>query len=238
MHMQILFLPLAALLLLAAGCGKSPEEVAKEDAVKKQNDAGKQMEQAAKEMEEAARKGGEGLAAAMAKMGVAVGGAVGEAAKSVGAAVDPVDFRELKGLLPETIGAMKRTSSEGEKGGGLGIAVSHAEARYEGGGGSLQLKITDPGTLSGLASMAAMWMNMELDKETDTGYEKTGTANGRRFHEKYDKSSKSGEYTIIVGNRFMVDLHGRGIDMPTMKKAIDQINLAKLEALKEVGVKK
>ena len=120
MRMQILLVSLAAL-LLGAGCGKSPEETAKEDAARKLTDAGKQMEQAAKEMEEAARKGGEGLAAAMAKMGVAVGGAVGEAAKSVGAAVEPVDFRELKGLLPESIGAMKRTSSEGEKGGGLGV---------------------------------------------------------------------------------------------------------------------
>jgi hypothetical protein len=158
-------------------------------------------------------------------------------AKSAGAAVEPVDFRELKALLPEGIGAMKRTSAEGERGGAFGIVVSHAEGRYRGEGGSMELKITDPGTLTGFAAMAAMWMNMELDKETDTGYEKTGTANGRRFHEKYDKNSKSGEYTVIVGNRFMVEVNGNGTDMPTMKKAIDQVNLAKLEAMKDAGVK-
>ena len=79
---------------------------------------------------------------------------------------------------------------------------------------------------------------MELDKETDTGYEKTGTANGRRFHEKYDKSAKSGEYTVVVGHRFMVEVNGHGIDMATMKKGIDQLDLAKLEAMKDVGVKK
>ncbi|MBP8298500.1 MAG: hypothetical protein KAX84_20490, partial [Burkholderiales bacterium] len=64
MRMQVMFVGLAALLLLTAGCGKSPDEVTKEDAAKKLDDAGKQMEQAAKDMEEAARKGGEGLAAA------------------------------------------------------------------------------------------------------------------------------------------------------------------------------
>ena len=145
---------------------------------------------------------------------------------------------ELKALLPDSIGTMKRTSAEGEKGGAFGIVVAHAEGRYSGDGGSLDLKITDPGTLTGFAAMAAMWMNMELDKETDTGYEKTGTANGRRFHERYDKNSKSGEYTVIVGNRFMVEINGNGTDMPTMKKAIDQVNFAKLEAMKDVGIKK
>jgi hypothetical protein len=242
MHPRILIVPIVVLMGLAAGCGKSTEQQAREDAAKKLNDAGKQMEQAAKDMEDAAKKGGQGMADAMARMGMVVGGAVGgavsEAAKSVGGAVEPVDFRELKALLPEGIGAMKRTSAEGEKGGAFGIVVSHAEGRYQGDGGGVDLKITDPGTLSGFAALAAMWMNVDLDKETDTGYEKTGTANGRRFHERYDKNSKSGEYTVIVGNRFMVEINGHGTDMTTMKKGIDQVNLAKLESMKDVGVKR
>ena len=238
MQRTLLLAPLVAARLVAGGCGQSAEQQAKEDTAKKLDDAGKQMERAAKDLEEAAKKGGQGMADAMAKMGVAVGGAVSEAAKTIGTAIEPVDFRELKALLPAGIGAMKRTSSEGEKGGGFGIVVAHAQGRYEGDGGNIDLKITDPGNLSGFAAMAAMWMNMELDKETDTGYEKTGTANGRRFHEKYDKSAKSGEYTVIVGNRFMVEINGHGVDMPTMKKAIDQLDLAKLESMKDVGVKK
>jgi hypothetical protein len=229
----------AAIALVVLGaCSKPAEQQAKEEAVKQLQDAGKQMEQAAKDMEAAAKKGGDGMADAMAKMGMAVGGAVTGAAKSMGTAVEPVDFRELKNLLPDGIGAMKRTASEGEKGGGFGFVVAHAEGRYEGGGGSATVKITDPGNLSGMAAMAAMWMNLELDKETDNGYEKTGTANGRRFHEKYDKASKSGEYTVIVANRFIVEVDGRGIDMPTMKKALEQINLTKLESMKDVGVAK
>ena len=61
MRKQIQFLSLAALLLLAAGCGKSPEEVAKEDAAKKLNDAGKQMEQAASASDMKAFHGGIGV---------------------------------------------------------------------------------------------------------------------------------------------------------------------------------
>ena len=240
MQRWIMMGAIAALAMMAA-CGKTPEQQAKEDAAKVLQDASKQMEQAAKDMEAAAKKGGDGMVDAMAKMGAAVGGAVGGAvtgaAKSMQTATEPVDFRELKNLLPAGIGAMKRTSSEGEKGGGFGFLVSHAEARYEGDGGHATVKITDPGNLSGMAAMAAMWMNLELDKESDTGYEKTGTANGRRFHEKYDKASKSGEYTVIVANRFIVEVDGSGIDMATMKKALEQVNIAKLESMKDVGVK-
>ncbi len=227
-----------ALLVLAGGCSKPAEQQVKEDAAKQLKDAGKQMEQAAKDMEAAAKQGGAGMAEAMAKMGMAVGGAVTGAAKSMGTAVEPVDFRELKTLLPDGIGAMKRTSAEGEKGGGFGFIVSHAQARYEGGGGHATLKITDPGSLSGMAAMAAMWMNLELDKETDTGYEKTGSAGGRRFHEKYDKNGKTGEYTVIVGNRFIVEIDGSGMDMAAMKKVVESVNLAKLESMKDVGVAK
>lgn len=238
MQLPILCVALVAIAALIAGCGKSADEQAKENTAKKLDDAGKQMERAAKDLEDAAKKGGQGMADAMSKMGVAVGGAMGEAAKTIGTAIEPVDFRELKALLPAGIGALKRTASEGEKGGGFGIVVAHAEGRYEGDGGNLELKITDPGNLSGFAAMAAVWMNMELDKETDTGYEKTGTANGRRFHEQYDKGTKSGEYTVVVANRFMVEINGHGVDMATMKKAVDLIDLAKLESMKEIGVKK
>ena len=84
-----------ALALLVSGCGKGPEpqarqEAAKQEAAKQLQDAGKQMEQAAKGLEAAAKKGGEGMADAMAKMGAAVGGAVTGAAKSMGTAVEPV----------------------------------------------------------------------------------------------------------------------------------------------------
>ena len=235
---RIRFAIVAAMLLLATACGKTPDEQAREDAANKMKDAGKQMEQAAKQMGEAMKQGGQGMGDAMAKMGVAVTGAVGEAAKTVGTPVEPVDFRELKAMLPETVGSMKRVSAEGEKSGAVGIVVSHAKARYEGDGSSLQVKITDPGNLSGFAAMAAMWMKVEIDRETETGYEKTGSIAGRRFHEKYDKSAKSGEYTMVVGNRYMVDVHGNGVDMATMKKAMDQLDLAKLEGMKDAGAKK
>jgi hypothetical protein len=229
---------IGALALVA--CGKPADQQAREDAEKKLQDAGKQIEQAAKQLDAAVKGGGAGMTDAMAKMGVAVTGAVGEAAKTVATPVEPVDFRDLKAMLPESIGAMKRASAEGEKSGAMGLVVSHAQGHYksDGDGASIDLKITDPGNLSGMAAMAAVWMNVEIDRETDNGYEKTGSSGERRYHEKYDKSSKSGEYTMIVGKRYMVEARGNGVDMAMLKKAIESVDLAKLESMKDAGAKK
>ena len=224
--------------VVAAACGKPADQQAREDAQTKLHDAGKQMEQAAKQLDEAVKKGGTGMTDAMAKMGAAAAGAMGEAAKTVATPVEPVDFRDLKAMLPETIGSMKRAAAEGEKSGAMGVVVSHAEGRYESDGANVEIKITDPGNLSGFAAMAAVWMNVEMDRETDSGYEKTGATGGRRFHEKYDKSAKSGEYTMIVGQRYMVEVRGSGVDMATLKKAMESIDLAKLESMKDAGAKK
>jgi hypothetical protein len=228
----------ALAVVFLSGCGKPADQQAREDAEKRLAESGNKLEQAAKELDAAMKQGGAGMTSAMAKMGAAVTGAVGDAAQTVATPVEPVDFRELKTMLPESIGSMKRTAAEGEKGGAMGVVVSHAQGRYEGDGSSIQVKITDPGNLSSFAAMAAVWMNLEMDRETDNGYEKTGSAGGRRFHEKYDKTSKSGEYTMIVGKRYMVEIRGDGVDMATLKKAMDSLDLAKLESMKDAGAKK
>ena len=43
---------------------------------------------------------------------------------------------------------------------------------------------------------------------------------------------------MIVANRFIVEVDRNAIDLPTMKKAIEQVNVAKLESMKDVGVAK
>ena len=47
-----------------------------------------------------------------------------------GKKVTPIDFRELKALLPENLGNLKRTNIEGEKTSAMGINVSTANADY------------------------------------------------------------------------------------------------------------
>ena len=86
---------LGAVALLAA-CGPSPEEVARQEAMKKLDQAAKEMEAAGKRAEAAAAKGDVG--AAMGEAMKALGGLAGAAG-----GFDPVDFRKLKEVLPQEL---------------------------------------------------------------------------------------------------------------------------------------
>lgn len=192
----------------------------------------KKMEEAGKKME-AAQKSGDSAAAA------AAAGDVLGAALSGGRSAQTVDFRELKALLPAEIAGMARGEASGEKGGMGGLNVSSAEANYRAAGeGSVDLKLVDMGG-AGLAAMGlAAWSMVEMDKETENGHERTGKLDGRPFHEQYDSKRRSGEFALLVGQRFLVEAQGHGVDAETLKQAVKAVDIGKLEAMKDSGVSK
>lgn len=156
-----------------------------------------------------------------------------------GKKVNPVDFRELKSLLPEKLGSLKRTNIEGEKSAAMGINVSNANANYadEQNTQSIDLKITDLGSVSGLTGFAAYgWYLVDIDKETETGYEKTFTYKGHKGFEKYDNDGKYGEVSILVAKRFIIEANGNSVSMDQIKSAVDAIDIGKLESWKDFGV--
>jgi hypothetical protein len=215
--------PALAVLLVAAtlaGCGK--EEPAKG------SDAGSKVGEAAQKMGSAMLAGDMGQAGeAMKQMGGALAGSV---------QVEPVDFRELKALLPESLAGLKRRSSEGSRTKVMGVAASSAEAVYEDGkGGRMRVTITDAGTLTGLAAVAVAWINVEIDKEGDSGYERTTKIDGRKAYERYDKASRTGKLDVVSAGRFLVAAESTGLDMKAFRAAIEKIDLAKLDALKARG---
>ena len=212
---------LAAAALALAACGKEepPKPV----------DPGTKVEQAAKQLGDAARQGDMQQAGeAMKQMGAALTGSM---------KVEPVDFRTLKEMLPESIAGMKRTAAEGSRTSVVGIASSKAEATYQDGkGGRIALDITDVGTLSGMTAMAFAWVNVEIDKEGTSGYERTTTVAGRKAYERYDAASRTGELDVIVAGRFIVGAKATGVEMKVFKEAVAKLDLEKLDALKSKGV--
>ncbi len=156
-----------------------------------------------------------------------------------GKKVNPVDFRELKSLLPETIGSLKRTNIEGEKVSTMGMNISHADADYSDteNNSSIDIKITDLGSISGISGLAAYgWYMIDIDKEDDSGYEKTITYKNSKGYEKYNNKNKNGELSILVAKRFVVEVNGDNVSMDQMKSAADQIDFGKLESWKNAGV--
>jgi hypothetical protein len=158
-----------------------------------------------------------------------------------GKKVNPVDFRDLKALLPESIGNLKRSNLEGEKVAAMGMNISHANADYSDAESnvSIDLKITDLGNVSGLSGLAAYgWYMVDIDKENDNGYEKTITYKGNKGYEKYNNENKDGEISILVAKRFVIEANGNNVSMDQMKAAVGMIDIGKLESWKDVGVEK
>ena len=188
--------------------------------------------QASAEQMEAAQKSGNAEAQA-----AAAANALGALARAGGQPVEPVDQNILKSMLPDTAGGLPRTSVEASRGGMAGMQVAMAKASYGNGQGSnIDVEITDIGSAHALGAAAA-WASVEQSRETDTGYEKTGKVNGIPVHEVFDRRSAHGTYSTLVGERFLVDANGSNVDMDALKQTVAAMDLAKLDAMKSVGVK-
>lgn len=205
-----------------AGCG---------EARKPATDAGARMEQATKDATQAVRQGDLNQAGkAIGQMGAALAG---------GSQVEPVDFRRLKALLPETLGGWKRVNAEGSRTNVIGITSSRALASYaDGKGGTLEVELVDMGSLTGVTALAFAWVTLEIDKESDDGYERTFALEGRKAFERYSRKEKAGELDVLVASRFVVTLKGRGVDAPAFRAAVAGLDLAGLDALKNLAVEK
>lgn len=211
----------SALLLLAAGCGS--DDAASGTASAREPRAAEKAASGLNAMK--------GLGDAMSKMKE-------QAKRQQTFKTEPVDFRTLRALLPETVaGGLERTSVEGQKGGAMGMAVSSAEAAYEGSDGRrLTIKITDLGSVSGFAMMGLGWAMIEVDKETSSGYERTTEYKGHRAYENYDRDRQRGGMQALVADRFVVEVEGRAVEMEAVAAAMDAVDVSALEGMKDEGV--
>lgn len=192
------------------------------------------------------RMGGSGLMAGAPATGtVNIGGKsvdlakLEAASKQVEAAAKQLESGEgpaptnpdvLKDYLPESIAGYSRTELTTGSGGVAGISGSQAEGAYAKGPITFRLTIVDMGAAGALAGMASAF-NVQSSSESDGKYEKVGKVDGRMTQESYDKASKHGEYSVLVGDRFMVAAKGDGASMDELKAATAAVGLARLEAL-------
>lgn len=194
------------------------------------DEMGRNMEAAGKKLEEA-QKSGDAKAQGEA-LGAIVGAAVG--AKPGVRTLEPAT---IGSFLPATLGSLPRRSFETERQAAFGLQVSRGEAHYareDGSGPDVKVEITDLGGGQGIMLMAA-WAAVEIERETEDGYEKTYRDGDRIVHEEWSGKSGRGQYSLILGERFLVSLEGNGIDVAGLKSAAASLDLARLQALKGEG---
>ena len=81
----------------------------------------------------------------------------------------------------------------------------------------------------------AAWANMTVDKETDDKVEKVYKDGARTVHEEYRKDGSHGERAVILANGIIVTAEGSKVDMATLKRMVESVDLAKLESTKRVA---
>jgi hypothetical protein len=146
----------------------------------------------------------------------------------------PIPAADLKAMLPESIGDMKRGNVESQSGQAMGIGGSVAKASYAAGDRHAELSIVDSGGLAGIAAMAG-WANMTMDRDADGKIEKVYKDGARTVHEEYRKDGSQAEMTVILANGVIVSAEGSRIDLAALKSMVASVDLARLEATKRAA---
>jgi hypothetical protein len=144
---------------------------------------------------------------------------------------------QIKIFLPNELDGLKRTQEAVERSGAMGMQISKATATYsDGANRTLNLEITDTGSLKGLVGFASSWAGVEQESETDSGFDKTYENGGQLVHEQWNKQTQSGEYVTFIADRFSVKVSGHAPDIRDLKRAAATVNTSGLTALKNSGV--
>lgn len=149
----------------------------------------------------------------------------------------PVDFRKLKEALPAELNGIKRTEANGEKTAMGEFKLSMARGTYVNDANAddsprIEVTITDYGATKGMVEAFAAWSKMEIDRESDGGYEKTTKIGEYPAFETYQNEGKSGQLQVYVAGRFIVQVQTTNVPAEQLKKIGEEMKLEKLAELK------
>ena len=141
------------------------------------------------------------------------------------------NFRDLKKMMPSKVDGIDQTSNTGETAGAFGFKFSKAVAKYKEDDRWVEIEIIDAAG-AGLAVLGdAVWNNVEVDKETDHGYERTTEFEGHRAYEKWDSRRNMAQFSVFVDKRFMVMAKAKNVKMSDLKRSIRKMGFRKFRQL-------
>jgi hypothetical protein len=186
----------------------------------------RKMEEANRKMEAAEKSGDpkKQMEAAMGALGTALSGGKG---------VEPVQIDVLKPFAPDRFAGLERTDMRADRSGVAGLMATKVEADYGSGDRRVQLEIVDTGGAAGLMGLAG-WASLGATTESESSerVERMRREGNRVVREEISKRGGTNTYAVILADRFMVSAEGSGVDIGTLKGAVGNLDLGKLEALK------
>jgi hypothetical protein len=142
----------------------------------------------------------------------------------------------LQGFLPDELDGMKRSDFNAQRSGAMGMQISTARATYSDGRvRTMQMEVADAGNMHGVGAVASGAAPTTED-QTDRSYDKTYTDHDRLVHESWDIQTKSGEFSVVVADRFTVKASGNAEDIDELKQAVNDLDLGRLALLKNASI--
>lgn len=221
-------------LIAGAGCADASDERTERDLSERA-----ERDAAREERSRTDREDPENLGEAMQELGKVLG----ELGGTIGgeAAVTPVDFRELRELIPDRVRGMEQTANSGERAGALGIKISTVERTFQSSDGEeeIALKLTDLGSLKNAATLGLNWLHLDVDREDDNGFERTREFKGHPAHETCTSAGDSDRCSmhVLVAERFVLELEGRGVDIDKLRDVAGDVDIKQLDKMRYDGVK-
>jgi hypothetical protein len=144
-----------------------------------------------------------------------------------GTQVAPSSPEELQALLPsELASGFNRVEASNNTVSVGGFTGSTAQGIYALGDNRITLKVSDAGAAKGLIDA----VTLKSSRSSDNGYEKRGMVDGRMTIEKYDRTTHTGDYAVVIAGRYIVQAKGRA-DIGTLKAAAQSVDWTRLEAM-------
>lgn len=141
----------------------------------------------------------------------------------------PVSFKVLLTYLPEQIDEMMKENPRGETSTMGEWNYSTASADYKGPEGkSARVEVLDYAYIGMLYAPVRMWLKMKINRESTEVFERTTEVAGYPAYEKWDISSEHAEVTVLVGDRFIVNIDTRKMPENMPREIAQSMNLEKL----------
>ncbi len=140
----------------------------------------------------------------------------------------PVTKEQIKAWMPEKIDDLKRT--EYNIGGVMGISTFKLTFKGEG-NKKINITISDgAGKGSAIIAMYSMMQNIEIDKENESGYERTQKFDGQPTLIKYQSSENYEKATLqcLFNGRFGIEANAWKMTPEELWKYIKKLDIAKL----------
>ena len=146
--------------------------------------------------------------------------------------IQPLTNDELKAALPETILGLKR--KELSVGDNSMMNLSTTEGKYANDENKrIKVEIIDGAgeTGSAMVSIMIMGLNVNKEKTTESGFEKSIEINGVKSIVSEDKNGEKIQSKIqtVLKNRYLVTLSADGFSYEELKTALDKLNSAALK---------